>query len=482
MENSTLLFNKSFVNGLWVAGSEKMFNVVDPANGEIISRIFDGGIDVTSQAIDAAHSAFKDWRNITPMSRSVLLERLHNLIMENQDLLAEIMTRECGKPLKESVGEVIYASSFLKWFAEEGKRSYGDVIPASSEKNRILVTKEPIGVVAAITPWNFPMAMITRKIGAALAAGCTVVVRPSEETPLTALAIAHLAKTAGFPPGVVNVVVGNDPSAMGKVLCDSNLVMKISFTGSTRVGRILMSQSSQTLKKLSLELGGNAPFIVFEDADIDAAVLGAITSKFRNAGQTCVCTNRILIHEKIYDDFTKKFVNEVSKLKLGNGMELGTHIGPMINLKAIEKVEAFVEDAKNKGGEILVGGHRSGDFFFEPTIIGKASVEMDFAKEEIFGPVAPIFKFSSDEEAIEMANDTEYGLAAYMYTQDMNRCWKISEALEYGMVGINEGIISTEVAPFGGIKQSGMGREGSKYGIEDYLVTKYVCYGVSPFN
>ena len=457
MENSTLLFNKSFVNGLWVAGSEKMFNVVDPANGEIISRIFDGGIDVTSQAIDAAHSAFKDWRNITPMSRSVLLERLHNLIMENQDLLAEIMTRECGKPLKESVGEVIYASSFLKWFAEEGKRSYGDVIPASSEKNRILVTKEPIGVVAAITPWNFPMAMITRKIGAALAAGCTVVVRPSEETPLTALAIAHLAKTAGFPPGVVNVVVGNDPSAMGKVLCDSNLVMKISFTGSTRVGRILMSQSSQTLKKLSLELGGNAPFIVFEDADIDAAVLGAITSKFRNAGQTCVCTNRILIHEKIYDDFTKKFVNEVSKLKLGNGMELGTHIGPMINLKAIEKVEAFVEDAKNKGGEILVGGHRSGDFFFEPTIIGKASVEMDFAKEEIFGPVAPIFKFSSDEEAIEMANDTEYGLAAYMYTQDMNRCWKISEALEYGMVGINEGIISTEVAPFGGIKQSGMG-------------------------
>ena len=482
MENSTLLFNKSFVNGLWVAGSEKMFNVVDPANGEIISRIFDGGIDVTSQAIDAAHSAFKDWRNITPMSRSVLLERLHNLIMENQDLLAEIMTRECGKPLKESVGEVIYASSFLKWFAEEGKRSYGDVIPASSEKNRILVTKEPIGVVAAITPWNFPMAMITRKIGAALAAGCTVVVRPSEETPLTALAIAHLAKTAGFPPGVVNVVVGNDPSAMGKVLCDSNLVMKISFTGSTRVGRILMSQSSQTLKKLSLELGGNAPFIVFEDADIDAAVSGAIASKFRNAGQTCVCTNRILIHEKIYDDFTKKFVNEVSKLKLGNGMELGTHIGPMINLKAIEKVEAFVEDAKNKGGEILVGGHRSGDFFFEPTIIGKASVEMDFAKEEIFGPVAPIFKFSSDEEAIEMANDTEYGLAAYMYTQDMNRCWKISEALEYGMVGINEGIISTEVAPFGGIKQSGMGREGSKYGIEDYLVTKYVCYGVSPFN
>ena len=482
MENTTLLFNKSFVNGLWVAGSEKMFNVLDPATGEIISRIFDGGIEVTSQAIDAAHSAFKDWRKITPMSRSVLLERLHDLIMENQDLLAEIMTRECGKPLKESVGEVRYASSFLKWFAEEGKRSYGDVIPASSEKNRILVTKEPIGVVAAVTPWNFPMAMITRKIGAALAAGCTVVVRPSEETPLTALAIAHLAKTAGFPPGVVNVVVGNDPSAMGKVLCDSNLVMKISFTGSTRVGRILMSQSSQTLKKLSLELGGNAPFIVFEDADIDAAVLGAITSKFRNAGQTCVCTNRILIHEKIYDDFTKKFVNEVSKLKLGNGMELGTHIGPMINLKAIEKVEAFVEDAKNKGGEILVGGHRSGDFFFEPTIIGKASVEMDFAKEEIFGPVAPIFKFSSDEEAIEMANDTEYGLAAYMYTQDMNRCWKISETLEYGMVGINEGIISTEVAPFGGIKQSGMGREGSKYGIEDYLVTKYVCYGVSPFN
>tara|TARA_R110000764_G_scaffold88923_1_gene170176 strand:- start:1153 stop:2601 length:1449 start_codon:yes stop_codon:yes gene_type:complete len=482
MENTTLLFNKSFVNGLWVAGSENMFNVVDPATGEIISRIFDGGIDVTSQAIDAAHSAFKDWRKKTPMSRSVLLERLHDLIMENQDLLAEIMTRECGKPLKESVGEVRYASSFLKWFAEEGKRIYGDVIPANSENKRILVTKEPIGVVAAITPWNFPMAMITRKIGAALAAGCTVVIRPSEETPLTALALAYLAKAAGFPLGVINVVVGNDPAAMGKILCDSALVRKISFTGSTRVGRILMSQSSQTLKKLSLELGGNAPFIVFEDADIDAAVSGAIASKFRNAGQTCVCTNRILIHEKIYDDFTKKFVNEVSKLKLGNGMELGTHIGPMINLKAIEKVEAFVEDAKNKGGEILVGGHRSGNFFFEPTIIGKASVEMDFTKEEIFGPVAPIFMFSSDEEAIEMANDTEYGLAAYMYTQDMNRCWKISEALEYGMVGINEGIISTEVAPFGGIKQSGMGREGSKYGIEDYLVTKYVCYGVPPFK
>lgn len=478
MTHIDLIFEKSFVDGQWLAGSDSKFNVIDPATGNSISQVFDGGTYVTEIAIQAAHNAFSGWRGKTAKSRSLLLENLNDLIIQNRKYLAEIMTMESGKPLEESLGEVAYAASFIKWFAEEGRRVYGDVIPANSENNRIVVTKEPIGVVAAITPWNFPLAMITRKVGAALAAGCTVVVRPSEETPLTALAFAHLVNEAGFPSGVLNVVTGVDASAMGKVLCDSNLIKKVSFTGSTRVGRLLMVQCAPTLKKLSLELGGNAPFIVFADADINAAVAGAIASKFRNAGQTCVSTNRILLHEKIYDAFIRKFVEEISKLKCGNGLTEGVKIGPMINQKAIERVIALIKDAKNKGAKVLHGGNRIGDFFFEPTIIGDVTKEMNFANEEIFGPIAPIFKFSTDEEAIKLANNSEVGLAAYFYTENLKRCWKINEALEFGMIGINEGMISTEVAPFGGIKQSGMGREGSKYGIEDYLEIKYSCFRI----
>lgn len=478
MTHIDLIFEKSFVDGQWLAGSDSKFNVIDPATGNSISQVFDGGIYVTEIAIHAAHKAFPAWRGKTAKSRSLLLENLNNLIIQNRKYLAEIMTMESGKPLEESLGEVAYAASFIKWFAEEGRRVYGDVIPANSENNRIVVTKEPIGVVAAITPWNFPLAMITRKVGAALAAGCTVVVRPSDETPLTALAFAYLVNEAGFPSGVLNVVTGVDASAMGKVICDSNLIKKVSFTGSTRVGRILMSQCAPTLKKLSLELGGNAPFIVFEDADINAAVAGAITSKFRNAGQTCVSTNRLLLHESIYEVFIRKFVEETSRLEYGNGFKEGVKIGPMINQKAIEKVIALIKDAKDKGAKILHGGNRIEDCFFEPTVIGDVTEEMYFAKEEIFGPIATIFKFSTDEGAIEMANNSEVGLAAYFYTESLKRSWKINEALEFGMIGINEGIISTEVAPFGGINQSGMGREGSKYGIEDYLEIKYSCFRI----
>ena len=405
------------------------------------------------------------------------MEKWHDLIIDNSDALAEIMTLECGKPIKESKGEVSYGAAFVKWFAEEGKRTYGDIIPTHSEDRRLIVIKQAVGVVGAITPWNFPLAMITRKVAPALAAGCTVVIRPTEEAPLTALAIAHLSNVAGFPPGVINVVIGKDAVGMGKFLCESIKVKKISFTGSTRVGKILMSQSSSTLKKLSLELGGNAPFIVFDDADIDKAIDGVIVSKFRNSGQTCVCANRILIHEKIYDQFSQKLVKIISKLKVGNGMDKGVNIGPMININAIKKIKGFLEDSINKGGKILIGGKIIGKYFFEPTVISNASLEMNFSKEEIFGPIVPLFKFSSDKQAVNMANDTSYGLASYFYSQNVSRCWKVAEELEYGMVGINEGLISTELAPFGGVKFSGFGREGSRYGIEDYLDIKYMCFG-----
>tara|TARA_B100000787_G_scaffold9774_1_gene7451 strand:+ start:6437 stop:7876 length:1440 start_codon:yes stop_codon:yes gene_type:complete len=475
--NSNLLFDRSYVNGQWVSESNTYFQVTNPANGETIATVADGGVSITEKAIDAADKAFKPWSKTTAKHRASILEKWNDLILAHTNDLAEIMTLECGKPLAESRGEVAYGASFLKWFAEEGKRVYGDVIPPHTEDRRIIVVKQPIGVVAAITPWNFPLAMITRKLGPALAAGCTVVVRPTYESPLTALALVYLAEKAGFPAGVVNVVVGRDAAAMGKVFCESKKVKKISFTGSTRVGQILMAQSSNTLKKLSLELGGNAPFIVFEDADIDQAVAGLMVSKFRNSGQTCVCVNRVLVHEKIYDAFTAKFCKAVSELKIGNGLDLGVNIGPMINEKAVKKTSEFVLDAKAKGGEILIGGNALENCYFEPTVIGNASKEMLFSSEEIFGPVAPIYKFSSDEEAVEMANDTVYGLASYFYSQNVVRCWKVAEALEYGMVGINEGLISTEVAPFGGVKFSGNGREGSKYGIEDYLEIKYMCFG-----
>jgi succinate-semialdehyde dehydrogenase/glutarate-semialdehyde dehydrogenase len=475
--NQDLLFDRSYVNGEWTTEGTASFDVTNPATGEKIATIADGGVAMTQKAIDAAQKAFGSWSKKTAKYRSGILEKWNDLIIEHTDVLAKIMTLESGKPFNESKGEVAYGASFIKWFAEEGKRVYGDVIPATTEDRRIVVIKQPIGVVAAITPWNFPLAMITRKVGPALAVGCTVIVRPTYETPLTALALAHLGEKAGIPPGVLNVVVGRDSATMGKVLCDSDVVRKISFTGSTRVGQILMAQSAATMKKLSLELGGNAPFIVFEDANIDKAVEGAIVSKFRNAGQTCVCVNRILVHEKVYDEFTAKFSKAVSQLKIGNGMDAGVNIGPMINNAAVKKTAMLVEDAKQKGGVVITGGKALDGCFFEPTVIGNASKDMEFAKEEIFGPVAAIYEFSNDEEAIRMANDTIYGLASYFYSQNVARCWKVAEALEYGMVGINEGLISTEVAPFGGVKYSGQGREGSKYGIEDYLEIKYMCFG-----
>ncbi len=477
MMNKELLFNTSYVDGKWSTNTSETFKVYNPANGEVIAEIRDDDASIVEQAITAADKAFKQWSGKTASERSKILEKWYDLICENQEDLAKIMTYECGKPLTESRGEVSYGASFIKWFAEEGKRTYGDVIPSTSNSKRIVTIKQPIGVVGAMTPWNFPLAMITRKVAPALATGCTVVVRPSEETPLTALAIAKLSKDAGFPNGVFNVVVGKDAPTMGKILCESNLVKKISFTGSTKVGQLLMSQSAKTLKKMSLELGGNAPFIVFEDADLDAAVQGAMVSKYRNAGQTCVCVNRFLVHENVYDEFVEKFVAEVLKLKIGNGWEEKVEIGPLIHKKALEKTEDFIVDAKNKGGEILCGGNKIDQFFYEPTVIGEANTKMDLTHEEIFGPVAAIFKFSTDEEALHMANDTKYGLASYFYSQNISRCWKVAEALEYGMVGINEGLISTEVAPFGGIKHSGMGREGSKYGVDDYLEIKYLCFG-----
>ena len=475
--DTSLLFDRSYVNGQWTTEGTASFEVMNPANGETLATVADGNVIMTKKAIKAADRAFKLWSKTTAKYRASILEKWNDLIIAHSDELADIMTLECGKPLAESKGEVAYGASFIKWFAEEGKRVYGDVIPPHTENRRIIVIKQPIGVVAAMTPWNFPLAMITRKVGPALAAGCTVIIRPTCESPLTALALVHLAEQAGFPTGVVNIVVGSDSAAMGKVFCESELVKKISFTGSTKIGQILMAQSSNSLKKLSLELGGNAPFIVFEDADIDQAVAGAMVSKFRNAGQTCVCVNRFLIHEKVYDEFTAKLCKAVSELKIGNGLDEGVNIGPLINKNAVKKTTQFIEDAKAKGGTILIGGNALGNCYFEPTVIGNASKEMLFSSEEIFGPIAPIYKFSSDEQAIQMANDTIYGLASYFYSQNVARCWKVAEALEYGMVGINEGLISTEVAPFGGVKSSGQGREGSKYGIEDYLEIKYMCFG-----
>jgi succinate-semialdehyde dehydrogenase/glutarate-semialdehyde dehydrogenase len=475
--NQTLIFDRSYINGAWTTEGTASFEVRNPANGKIVATLMDGNTALTEKAISAADQAFKFWRNTTAKYRANLLEQWNDLILANTNHLAEIMTLECGKPLRESKGEVAYGASFIKWFAEEGKRIYGDIIPPTTQDRRIIVIKQPVGVVAAMTPWNFPLAMITRKVAPALAAGCSVVIRPSEETPLTALALVHLAEKAGFPAGVINVVIGTDASAMGKVLCNSDLVKKISFTGSTQTGQILMAQCAQTLKKLSLELGGNAPFIVFEDANISQAVEGAILSKFRNAGQTCVCVNRILVHDKVYAEFTEQFIQGISELNIGDGFSKNVHIGPMIHARAIESARSFVQDAKEKGGVILTGGNVINDYFFEPTIIGNAHEGMRCFSEEIFGPIAPIYKFSTDAEAIRIANNTIYGLASYFYSENISRCWKIAEALEYGMVGINEGILSTEVAPFGGIKLSGQGREGSKYGIEDYLDIKYMCFG-----
>ncbi|RZI44358.1 NADP-dependent succinate-semialdehyde dehydrogenase I [Herbaspirillum sp. HC18] len=479
LKDPSLLKQQAYIAGQWCdADSGESFPVTNPATGETIGTVPHMGAAETRRAIAAANEAWRGWRAKTAKERSVILRKWNDLMLANADDLAVIMTVEQGKPLAEAKGEVGYAASFIEWFAEEAKRVSGDTLQSPWTDRRIVVTKEPIGVCAAITPWNFPAAMITRKVGPALAAGCPMVVKPAEGTPYSALAMAVLAERAGVPAGVFSVITG-DARAIGGEMTSNPTVRKLSFTGSTEVGRLLMQQSAATVKKLSLELGGNAPFIVFNDADLDAAVEGAMASKYRNAGQTCVCANRIYVQDGVYDAFADKLVAAVKKLKVGNGLEPGVTQGPLIDQDAVGKVEQHVADALAKGGRVLTGGkrHALGQTFFEPTVISGVTSEMRVAKEETFGPVAPLFRFKTDEEAIALANDTEFGLASYFYSRDIGRVWRVAEGLESGMVGINTGLISNEVAPFGGVKQSGLGREGSKYGMDDYLVIKYLCMG-----
>lgn len=480
LKNKDLLCSRCFINGRWVSsGGEKSIAVHNPANGELVGSVPSLGREETLQAVEAAEAAWPAWRNRTAHERSRLIRRWYDLIIENQEDLASIMTAEQGKPLAESRGEILYAASFVEWFAEEAKRVYGDTIPMAQPGKRIIVLKQPIGVCAAITPWNFPSAMITRKAAPALAAGCPVVVKPASQTPLSALALAKLAEEAGIPPGIFNVLTGS-ASEIGGALTESSAVRKLSFTGSTEIGKMLMRQCADTVKKISLELGGHAPFIVFDDADLDEAVTNAVASKYRNSGQTCVCANRFIVQEGVYDVFAEKLVQAVQEqLKVGNGFDEGVNQGPLIDLNAVRKVEQQIKDALAKGARLGSGGKRAGEtgFFFEPTILLDVTTEMQIAYEETFGPVAPLFSFSTEEEAVALANDTPYGLASYFFSKDIGRCWRVAEALEYGMVGVNTGIMSTESAPFGGIKESGIGREGSKYGIDEYLEQKYLCLG-----
>ncbi len=476
---SQLFKQQAYIDGRWIdSPNGEVQEIFNPATGEKIGTVPMLGSDETRQAIDAAEAAQKEWAARTAQDRSSVLRRWFELMVENADELARILTMEQGKPLAEAKGEIMYAASFVEWFAEEGKRIYGDIIPTHKPDARLVVIKQPIGVVAAITPWNFPTAMITRKCAPAMAAGCPFIVKPAPDTPYSALALAVLAEEAGVPAGIFNVVTG-DAIAIGGELTGNDKVRKLSFTGSTNIGKLLMRQCADTVKKVSLELGGNAPFIVFDDADLDAAVAGALASKYRNAGQTCVCTNRFLIQDGIYDQFVEKLTAAVNGLKVGNGMDEGVTQGPMINAAAVEKIEDHLSDAVSKGATITTGGkrHDLGGSFFEPTVICNVTTEMKVAREETFGPLAPIFRFSTEGEAIAMGNDTEFGLAAYVYTKDLGRAWRTGEGLDYGMVGINEGIISTTVAPFGGVKQSGIGREGSKYGIDDYVEIKYMMMG-----
>jgi len=478
LEDSNLLRQQCYLNGQWVGG-ENDFPVRNPASGAELARVPRLGAAETRAAIAAADAAWPAWRSRTAKERAAVLRRWFELMHQHADDLALLMTSEQGKPLAEARGEVLYAASFVEWFAEEGKRAYGETIPAVAADKRMLVIKQPIGVCAAITPWNFPAAMITRKVAPALAAGCTVVVKPAEQTPLTALALAELAHRAGFPAGVFNVITG-DPVAIGGELTSNPTVRKLSFTGSTEVGRLLMGQCAPSIKKLSLELGGNAPFIVFDDADLDAAVEGAMISKYRNTGQTCVCANRLLVQDGIYEAFAAKLAAKVATLKVGEGTEAGVTQGPLIDADALAKVEAHIADAVAHGARVLAGGrrHEKGGTFFQPTVLADVTPQMRVAREETFGPVAPLFRFQTEEEAIALANATEFGLASYFYSRDIGRIFRVGEALEYGMVGVNTGLISNEVAPFGGIKQSGLGREGSKYGLEEYLEVKYLCLGL----
>jgi succinate-semialdehyde dehydrogenase/glutarate-semialdehyde dehydrogenase len=479
LKDPKLFRQQAYIDGQWVeADSRKSFKVNNPADDSTLGSVPDCGAAETKRAIAAAEKALPDWASRTGKERAAILRKWNDLMMANQEDLAQLLTAEEGKPLSESRGEIAYAASFIEWFGEEAKRVYGDVIPGFTRDRRVVVLKQPIGVCAAITPWNFPAAMITRKAGAALAAGCTMVVKPAEQTPFSALALCELAERAGVPKGVYSCVTG-DPKAIGGELTSNPTVRKLSFTGSTEVGKLLMAQCAGTVKKLSLELGGNAPFIVFDDADLDAAVKGAIASKYRNAGQTCVCANRIFVQDKVHDAFADKLAVAVKALKVGDGAEEGTVIGPLIDQAGLEKVESHVSDAVSKGARVVLGGkrHQRGGTFFEPTVLANVTTQMKLAREETFGPVAPLFRFSREEEAVAMANDTEYGLAAYFYGNDLRRIWRVAEALEFGIVGINEGIISSEVAPFGGVKESGFGREGSKYGIDEYLSVKYLCLG-----
>ncbi|MBL6935630.1 MAG: NAD-dependent succinate-semialdehyde dehydrogenase [Alphaproteobacteria bacterium] len=479
LDNPDLLRHQGYVNGNWVdAENGATLAVTNPADGGDLGTIPDMGADETRSAIEAASAAWGDWRAMTAKARGNILRRWFDLVTANTEDLARIMTTEQGKPLAEARGEIAYGASFIEWFAEEAKRAYGMTIPETVPGQRMVVLKQPIGVVAAITPWNFPHAMITRKTAPALAAGCPVVVKPSELTPFSALALAVLAERAGIPAGVFNVVTGA-PEAIGGEMTGNPLVRKLAFTGSTRVGKMLAARAAETVKKVALELGGNAPFMVFADADMEAAVAGAVACKFRNSGQTCVCANRFLVEEGIYDDFAARLTDEVKKLVCGDGMEEGVTQGPLINTQALEKVETHVADAREKGAELLAGGkpHELGGTFYEPTVLGAATSDMQIFHEETFGPVAPLFRFKTEEEAVALANDTAYGLAAYVYTRDLARSWRVSEALEYGIVAVNSGIFSTEAAPFGGMKESGIGREGAKYGMEEFLEIKYVCLG-----
>jgi len=478
--SSRLLRDAGYINGIWTAGgATKTFDVINPATGEVLATLPDMGAAETTAAIDAAYIAQVAWAARPAKERAVLLRRWFDLMIANADELAAILTAEMGKPLPEAKGEILYAASYVEWYAEEAKRIYGETIPAPSDDKRMIVIKQPVGVVGTITPWNFPAAMIARKIAPALAVGCTVVSKPAEQTPLTAIALAVLAEEAGIPAGVLNIIVGIDGPAIGRELCGNAKVRKISFTGSTEVGRILMRQCSDQIKKVSLELGGNAPFIVFDDADLDAAIEGALASKYRNAGQTCVCANRIYVQSSVYDAFAAKLAAKVSELSVGDGFKPGVTIGPLIDEQGVAKAEDHVQDAVSKGARVLLGGKRieGAGTFFAPTILTGIDRTMKVAREETFGPVAPLFRFETVEDVIAQANDTEFGLAAYFFAGDLKKVWRVAEALEYGMVGINTGLMSSETAPFGGIKQSGLGREGSRHGADDYLEMKYLCIG-----
>ena len=480
LKRPELLRTQSFINGQWVdADNGATVDVRNPSTGDVVATVASLSEVETRRAIESAEEAMKSWQKTSCKERAKVLRSWYDLIMANQEDLAKILTAEQGKPLAESMGEIAYGASYMEWFAEQSKRVDGDVIPAPSGDKRIVVIKQPVGVVASITPWNFPNAMITRKVAPAIAAGCTVVGKPATETPLSALALCVLAEEAGVPAGVMNMVVGSSSRAIGGELTSNPIVKKVTFTGSTPVGKVLMEQCAATVKKTSMELGGNAPFIIFDDADLDAAVAGAVASKYRNAGQTCVCSNRMLVQEGVYDAFVEKLAAAVADFSVGDGFSDGVTMGPLVNAKAVNDVDTLVQDAVSKGATLAAGGQRSdlGDCYYEPTILTQVDQSMRVFSEEIFGPVAPIFKFSTEEEALAMANDTEFGLAAYFYTRDIGRVWRVGEGLEYGIVGINEGIISNEMAPFGGVKESGSGREGSKYGMDDYLELKYMCMG-----